>query len=68
LLERASLELWERLEEDVFFFMYYLKQNRPDILKMPINSRKWLIHRLILEKEKENAAQQAARKKNSKGK
>ena len=66
MVERASLELWERLEEDVFFLMYYLKQTRSEALKMPINSRKWVIHRLIQQKEKENELHEAARRKASK--
>lgn len=62
-IERASLELWEKLEEEIFFFMYHMQQERSKILQMPINSRKWIIQRFIQQKEKENDAMEAARRK-----
>lgn len=61
--ERASLELWEKLEEEIFFFMYHMRQERSKVLQMPINSRKWIIQRFIQQKEKENEAMDAARRK-----
>jgi hypothetical protein len=35
---------------------------------MPINERKWMIERFIQQKNRENEAMEAARKKGSKGK
>ncbi len=40
-----------------------MKQSRENFMTLPINERKWLIERFIQQKEKENEALEAARKK-----
>ncbi len=49
--------------EELFFFMYHMKQSRNEFMCLPINERKWLIERFIQQKEKENEAMESARKK-----
>lgn len=49
--------------EELFFFMYHLRQSREDFLSLPINERKWLIDRFIKQKNKENEAMEAAKRK-----
>lgn len=49
--------------EEMFFFMYHLRQSRESFLALPINERKWMISRFIDQKEKENEAMESARKK-----
>lgn len=49
--------------EELFFFMYHMRQSRENFMSLPINERKWLIDRFIEQKEKENEAMEAARKK-----
>jgi hypothetical protein len=49
--------------EELFFFMYHMKQSRENFMTLPINERKWLIDRFIQQKEKENEAMESARKK-----
>jgi hypothetical protein len=40
-----------------------MKQSREEFMCLPINERKWIIERFIQQKEKENEAMEAARKK-----
>ena len=40
--------------EEMFFFMYHMRQSRDEFLSLPINERKWMIDRFIRQKEKEN--------------
>jgi len=49
--------------EELFFFMYHLKQSRDNFMSLPINERKWLIDRFVKQKEKENEAMESARRK-----
>jgi len=49
--------------EELFFFMYHMRQSRENFMTLPINERKWLIDRFIQQKEKENEAMESARKK-----
>jgi hypothetical protein len=49
--------------EEMFFFMYHLRQSRDDFLALPINERKWMIERFIKQKERENDAMESARRK-----
>ena len=49
--------------EELFFFMYHMRQSRDNFMTLPINERKWLIDRFIKQKEKENEAIEAARRK-----
>lgn len=49
--------------EEMFFFMYHLRQSRAAFLALPINERKWMIERFIKQKDKENEAMESARKK-----
>lgn len=55
--------LWDNLMEEMFFFMYHLRQSRDNFLSLPINERKWMIERFIKQKDKENEAMESARKK-----
>lgn len=49
--------------EEVFFFQYHLHMGRFECMSMPVYERKWLIRRFIEQKEKENEAMEAAKKK-----
>ena len=55
--------LWENLMEEVFFFIYHLHMDRDTALRLPINERKWMIERFIQQKQKENEAMEAERRK-----
>jgi len=49
--------------EEMFFFIYHLRQTRASFLTLPINERKWMIDRFIKQKDKENEAMDAAQRK-----
>jgi hypothetical protein len=49
--------------EELFFFMYHMRQSRDNFMTLPINERKWLIDKFIKQKEKENEAIEAAKRK-----
>jgi hypothetical protein len=49
--------------EETWFFMYHLNRSRKDVMQMPINERKWLVERFIQQKERENEALEAAKRK-----
>jgi len=51
------------LLEEQFFFMYHLRQGLHSSMSMPINTRRWLIDRFIQQKEQENEAMEAQRRK-----
>jgi hypothetical protein len=55
--------LWQGLAEEIFFFQYHLRLNHSETMTMPINLRKWMIERFITQKEKENEAMEASRRK-----
>jgi hypothetical protein len=55
--------IWQDLWEDVFFFLDQKNISPEDTLSWPINIRKWLIHRSIEQREKEQNAIEAAKKK-----
>ena len=48
----SSLEMWEYLMEEQFFFKYHLKCSREEFRSYPINERKWMIARFVNQKEK----------------
>jgi hypothetical protein len=53
--------------EEKFFFLYHMRLP-PDVsMSMYINERKWMIERFIQQKEKENEAMEAAKRKASSG-
>jgi hypothetical protein len=60
---RASLMLWSNLMEEIFFFLYHLHLSRDNCMALPINERKWMIERFIQQKERENQAIEAAKRK-----
>lgn len=49
--------------EELFFFMYHMRQSRDNFMSLPINQRRWLIDRFVKQKEKENQAMEAAKRK-----
>jgi hypothetical protein len=49
--------------EEMFFFMYHMRQSRDNFLSLPINERKWMIDRFIKQKERESEAMESAKKK-----
>jgi len=49
--------------EEQFFFQYHLHMDAGSSMTMPINERKWMIQRFIQQKERENQAMEAARRK-----
>ena len=55
--------MWENLMEEQFFFKYHLRMSRKEFRSYPIDERKWMISRFILQREKENQQMKAARKK-----
>lgn len=55
--------LWEHLAEEIFFFQYHLRLPMEKTMKMPINLRKWMMHRYIKQREDEEKAMEAARRK-----
>ena len=60
------MSFWENLMEEKFFFLYHLRMV-PDLsMDLPINERKWMIERFIKQKEQENDAIEAAKKKGGK--
>lgn len=57
------MQLWENLMEEKFFFIYHLRMHPWLSMCMPVNERKWMIERFIQQKERENEAMEAARRK-----
>jgi hypothetical protein len=55
--------LWENLAEEIFFFLYHMRQPQTETLKLPIILRKWLINKFIEQKEKENQHMESERRK-----
>jgi hypothetical protein len=49
--------------EEIFFFQYHLRMGRAQCLQIPVNERKWIIERFIKQKNRENEAMEAARRK-----
>lgn len=49
--------------DEVFFLMYHMRQSRDATLSLPIVERKWLIRRLLQQKEKEEKWLEAQNKK-----
>jgi hypothetical protein len=60
--------LKENLFEEKFFFLYQLQQPPQVSMEIPIYERKRYIERYLLQKEKENEAMEAAKRKASGGK
>lgn len=55
--------LWLGLAEEIFFFQYHLQLSMAGSMSLPINLRAWMIERFIEQKEKENNAMEASRRK-----
>jgi hypothetical protein len=55
--------MWKALAEEVFFFQYHMRLPMSGSMSLPINMRKWMIERFIEQKEKENQAMEASRRK-----
>lgn len=51
------------LYEEIFFFQYHMHLPMSGSMSLPIPLRRWLIERFIEQKEKENQAMEAARRK-----
>jgi len=51
------------LQEELFFFMYHLRQQRSEFYRMPMPERKFQIYRFIEQKEKEKEAIEAEQRK-----
>ena len=49
--------------EDKFFFIYDMKMNPEVAMRMPIPERKWYVQRYVKQKQAENDAMEAAKKK-----
>ena len=58
-----SIEFWDSLAEEIFFFQYNMRMEPEPCMRMPINLRKWLIERWIQQKERENEAMERANRK-----
>lgn len=48
--------------EEKFFFLYHMHQPVNVTMKMPINERKWLIERFLVQKNREKEAIENASK------
>lgn len=55
--------MWKNLAEEIFFYQYHMNLPMAGSMSLPINLRKWMIERFIEQKEKENQAMEAARRK-----
>jgi hypothetical protein len=49
--------------EEKFFFLYHMRLHPDGSMSLPINERKWMIQRFIQQKNRENEAMEAARRK-----
>lgn len=49
--------------EEKFFFKYHLNTSFKETMELPIAERKWFINRFIEQKEKENEAIEAEKRK-----
>lgn len=49
--------------EEKWFFLYHMKLDTQKSMQLPINERKWLIEKFIQQKEKENQAIEASKRK-----
>lgn len=58
-----SLELWKSLAEEIFFFQYHMRLDMERTMRLPLLMRRWLIDRFIEQKESENSAMEASRRK-----
>lgn len=63
MLSDPSIQLWEALMEEKFFFLYHMRLPPGLAMGLRINERKWYIHKFIQQKERENAAMEAERRK-----
>jgi hypothetical protein len=52
--------------EEIFFFQYHMHMSRSECMTLPVYERKWLVHRFIEQKEKEQKAMESAKKKGKK--
>ena len=55
--------MWKGLAEEVFFYQYHLHLSMSGSMSLPINLRKWMIERFVQQKESENDAMEASRRK-----
>lgn len=55
--------MWKGLAEEIFFFQYHVQLPMSGSMSLPINLRKWMIERFVDQKEKENEAMEASRRK-----
>jgi hypothetical protein len=51
------------LAEEIFFFQYQMKLPMAGSMSLPINLRRWMIERWNQQKEKEEQAMEASRRK-----
>jgi hypothetical protein len=51
--------------DEMFFLRYHMQMTREEFMSCPIHERKYLIHKFIDQKEKENEQLEKARKKKS---
>lgn len=59
--------MWKGLAEEIFFFQYHMQLPMNGSMSLPINLRKWLIERFSEQKERENQAMEAAKRKAKSG-
>lgn len=55
--------MWKGLAEEIHFFLYHYKLDPEKTMRLPIVLRKWMIDRFIEQKEKENEAIEASKKR-----
>jgi hypothetical protein len=49
--------------DEQFFFLYHLHVSRKEFMQYPVNERKYIIHKFIEQKEKENEYIEKAKNK-----
>jgi hypothetical protein len=49
--------------EEMFFFIYHMGMDWRAFLQLPINARKWLVDKFIDQKNRENEAFEAAKRR-----
>jgi hypothetical protein len=53
----------ENLKEEIFFFMYHMQIPKKYVLDLEPEERKWMIHRFVDQKKKENEEIERAKAK-----
>lgn len=61
--EKAAFIAGESFREELFFFIYHMNMAKSHILEFEPEERKWMIHRFVEQKKKENEEIEKAKAK-----